>query len=310
MLQLYLPIAEMSVNILTLFGMGAAVGFLSGMFGVGGGFLMTPLLIFSGVPAAVAVATEANQIVASSVSGALAQWRRGNVDVRMGTVLLAGGLIGSLFGVQIVRMLRQMGQVEVTVALLYVTFLGAVGTLMLIESVNALRKARAGKPAPRRRPGQHGWVHGLPFKMRFKRSKLYISAIPPFLIGILVGLLAAIMGVGGGFIMVPAMIYLLRMPTSVVIGTSLFQIIFVTSFTTILHATTNQTVDVVLAIILMVGGVIGAQFGVVAGQRLRGDQLRALLALLVLGVCARLLLDLVAKPDELYSIGQVFEGAH
>jgi len=296
------------VNLLTIIGMGAAVGFLSGMFGVGGGFLMTPLLIFSGVPAAVAVATEANQIVASSVSGALAQWRRNNVDLKMGTVLLIGGGVGTAFGVQLVKILRETGQIELIIALLYVIFLGAVGILMLIESLNALRKARSGKSGPRRRPGQHGWIHGLPFKMRFQRSKLYISAIPPILLGMLVGLLASIMGVGGGFIMVPAMIYLLRMPTNVVIGTSLFQIIFVTGFATILHATTNQTVDVVLALLLMIGGVIGAQFGVVAGQKLRGDQLRALLALLVLGVAARLFFSLVLQPAELYSIGPVIGG--
>jgi len=309
MFQLYLPIAELSVNMLTIIGMGAAVGFLSGMFGVGGGFLMTPLLIFSGVPAAVAVATEANQIVASSVSGALAQWRRNNVDLKMGTVLLIGGGIGTGFGVQLVKILRETGQIELIIALLYVVFLGAVGILMLIESLIALRKARTGRAMSRRRPGQHGWIHGLPFKMRFQRSKLYISAIPPFLLGVLVGLLASIMGVGGGFIMVPAMIYLLRMPTNVVIGTSLFQIIFVTAFATVLHATTNQTVDVALALLLMVGGVVGAQFGVVAGQKLRGDQLRALLALLVLGVATRLFFSLVLKPEELYSIGPVLGGA-
>ncbi|MFP3920842.1 MAG: sulfite exporter TauE/SafE family protein [Dichotomicrobium sp.] len=310
MFQIYLPIAELSVNMLTIIGMGAAVGFLSGMFGVGGGFLMTPLLIFSGVPAAVAVATEANQIVASSVSGALAQYRRNNVDLKMGTVLLVGGGVGTLFGVQLVRILRETGHIELIIALLYVVFLGAVGVLMLIESIRALTKARRGGPPARRRPGQHGWIHGLPFKMRFQRSKLYISAIPPFLLGTLVGLLASIMGVGGGFIMVPAMIYLLRMPTNVVIGTSLFQIIFVTAFATILHATTNQTVDVVLALLLMIGGVIGAQFGVVAGQKLRGDQLRALLALLVLGVAVRLLFSLVLQPDELYSVSPVIGGLH
>jgi len=308
MFQLYLPIAEMSVNMLTIIGMGAAVGFLSGMFGVGGGFLMTPLLIFSGVPAAVAVATEANQIVASSVSGALAQWRRNNVDLKMGTVLLTGGAVGTVIGVQLVKILRETGQIELIISLLYVVFLGAVGALMLMESVNALRKARTGT-VTRRRPGQHRWIHGLPFKMRFQRSKLYISAIPPVLLGMLVGLLASIMGVGGGFIMVPAMIYLLRMPTNVVIGTSLFQIIFVTGFATVLHATTNQTVDVILAMLLMFGGVVGAQFGVVAGQKLRGDQLRALLALLVLGVAVRLLFSLVIQPDELYSIGPVIGGS-
>ncbi len=302
MLQIYLPIAEMSVNILTIFGMGAAVGFLSGMFGVGGGFLMTPLLIFSGVPPAVAVATEANQIVASSVSGALAQWRRGNVDIKLGTVLVIGGLFGSVAGVHLVKVLRAAGQVDLIISLCYVTFLGIIGTMMLIESVRALRQAKAGAPVGMRRSGQHNWVHGLPLKMRFQRSKRYISAIPALVLGVLVGLLAAVMGVGGGFIMVPAMIYLLRVPTNVVVGTSLFQIIFVTAVTTILHATTNQTVDVVLALVLMLGGVIGAQYGASAGQRLRGEQLRALLALMVLAVSARLAAELVLEPEELFSI--------
>lgn len=309
MLQIYLPIAELSVNILVILGMGAAVGFLSGMFGVGGGFLMTPLLIFHGIPPAVAVATEANQIVASSVSGALAQWRRGNVDMKMGTVLLTGGIAGSFVGVQLVKLLRETGQIDLIISLSYVTFLGVIGALMLVESLRALSKARAGAPVSSRRPGQHNWIHGLPLKMRFNRSKLYISAIPPLVIGVFVGLLAAIMGVGGGFIMVPAMIYLLRVPTSVVVGTSLFQIIFVTSVTTILHSATNQTVDVVLALILMIGGVIGAQFGAAAGQKLRGEQLRALLALMVLGVCVRMAVDLIIEPGELFSIGAM-QGGH
>ncbi len=308
MFEIYLPIAEMSVNLLVILGMGGAVGFLSGMFGVGGGFLMTPLLIFSGIPPAVAVATEANQIVASSVSGALAQWRRGNVDVKMGTVLLVGGIAGAVIGVQFVKLLRQTGQIDLIISLSYVTFLGIIGSLMMVESLRAIRRAKAGNPVPMRRPGQHNWVHGMPFKMRFKRSKLYISAIPPLLLGAFVGLLAAIMGVGGGFIMVPAMIYLLRVPTNVVIGTSLFQIIFVTAMVTILHSATNQTVDVLLAVVLMIGGVIGAQFGARAGQHLKGEQLRALLALMVLGVCLRLLFDLVVEPDELFSIGLAIGG--
>ena len=303
MFQIYLPIAEMSVNIGMLFGMGAAVGFLSGMFGVGGGFLMTPLLIFSGIPPAVAVSTEANQIVASSVSGAQAQWRRGNVDIRLGSVMLIGGILGSIVGVQIVKILRQMGQIDLIISLAYVTFLGIIGALMLVESLRAIRRVQAGRPATTRRPGQHNWVHGLPLKMRFVRSKLYISAIPPIVIGAFVGLLAAIMGVGGGFIMVPAMIYLLRVPTNVVVGTSLFQIIFVTAFVTILHSTTNHTVDAVLALVLMIGGAIGAQFGARAGQKLRAEQLRALLALMVMAVAARLLFGLIVEPQELFSIG-------
>ena len=308
-MQFYLPIAGISVNIFVILGMGGAVGFLSGMFGVGGGFLMTPLLIFSGISPAVAVATEANQIVASSVSGALAQWRRGNVDIRMGTILLLGGVTGSLFGVQLVKILRQVGQIDLIISLSYVTFLGIIGTLMLIESVNVIAKSKGGKTVSQKRPGQHSWLHGLPLKMRFTRSKLYISSIPPFAIGVLVGLLAAIMGVGGGFIMVPAMIYLLRVPTNVVVGTSLFQIVFVTSLVTILHSAQNQTVDVVLAILLMTGGVIGAQFGVRAGLKLKGEQLRAILALLVLIVCLRMAFELIVTPSEFFSLTR-FEGAH
>ncbi len=302
-MQLYLPVAEMSANVFVFLAMGGAVGFLSGMFGVGGGFLMTPLLIFSGIPAVIAVGTEAAQILAASVSGALAQWRRRNVDVKMGAVLLAGGLVGSVIGVELVSVLRRQGVFDVFVSACYVTFLGVIGMLMLIESSNTIRRSRSGRVVAVRRSGQHNWVHGLPFKMRFHRSKLYISALPPLLLGLFVGLLAAIMGVGGGFIMVPAMIYLLRMPTSVVIGTSLFQIVFLTAATTVLHASQNQNVDVVLAVILMTGGVIGAQFGAVAGQRLKGEELRFLLATFILAVCARFAWQLVAPPGEVYSIG-------
>jgi uncharacterized membrane protein YfcA len=301
MFDVYLPIAEMSVNVLTIFGMGAAVGFLSGMFGVGGGFLITPLLIFSGVPPAVAVATGVNQIVGASVSGAIAQWRRGNVDVKMGTILLLGGFAGSIIGVALFRLLRQLGQADLIISLSYVVFLGIVGIFMLVESIRAMRQARQPVPASVRRR-HHTWVHGLPLKMRFRRSKLYISAIPGFVIGALVGLLAAIMGVGGGFLMVPAMIYLLRMPTAVVVGTSLFQIIFVASGVTIMHALLNHTVDVVLACTLMLGGVFGVHYGGGAGRKLRGEQLRALLALLVLAVCARLMVQLVLPPSEFFTV--------
>ena len=301
-MQIYLPIAELSVNVLIILGMGGAVGFLSGMFGVGGGFLMTPLLIFAGIPPAVAVATEANQIVASSVSGALVHWRRRAVDVKMGVVLLTGGIVGSFIGVWIFSLLRTLGQVDLLISLSYVVFLGVVGGLMLVESLRAIRRSRSGTGAPVRRSGQHNWIHGLPFKTRFRSSRLYISVIPPLAIGASVGVLAAIMGVDGGFIMVPAMIYLLRMPTNVVVGTSLFQIIFVTGLVTILHSVQNQTVDAVLALLLLAGGVIGAQFGARAGQKLRGEQLRALLALMVLAVCTRLALGLLLTPHELFSI--------
>jgi len=299
-MNIYLPIAEVSVNAFLLLGLGGGVGFLSGLFGVGGGFLMTPLLIFIGIPPAVAVATEANQIVASSFSGVLAHWRRRTVDFKMGLVLLAGGLVGSAIGVQIFSVLRALGQVELLVSLCYVVFLGIVGTLMFIESIQALRKSKRGQP-PRRRG--HHWSHGLQFKMRFRASNLYISAIPPFSIGALVGVLAAIMGVGGGFIMVPAMIYLLGMATTVVVGTSLFQIMFVTGATTLFHAILNQTVDAILAVLLLVGGVIGAQIGVRLGPKLRGEELRVLLALLVLLVCFKLGADLVRTPDELFTLG-------
>jgi len=309
MLQVYLPIAEMSVNLLVMLGLGAAVGFLSGMFGVGGGFLLTPFLIFSGISAPIAVATGANQIVATSVSGALAQWRRNNIDFRMGTVLIAGGVAGAFIGVLLLKVLREAGQAGLIISLTYVALLGTIGTLMLAESIRAIRRARAGRPPSGRRPGQHNWVHGLPLKMRFPRSRLYISAIPPLVIGWVVGLLTAFLGVGGGFIMVPAMIYLLRMPTNIVMGTSTFQIIFVTAVVTILHASINNSLDVVLALMLAAGGVMGGQFGVRAGQKLRGEQLRALLALLVLGVAVRLFLDLVLKPEDLYTITPLLRGA-
>jgi uncharacterized membrane protein YfcA len=309
-MQLYLPIAELSVNALIILGMGGAVGFLSGMFGVGGGFLMTPLLIFTGIPPAVAGATEANQIVASSVSGALVHWRRGAVDVKMGSFLLSGGVAGSFVGIWIFALLRSVGQVDLLIFLSYVVFLGIIGALMLVESVHAIVRARrAGATAPRRR-GQISWMRALPLRTRFRKSRLYMSVIPPLAIGALVGILAAIMGVGGGFIMVPAMIYLLRMPTNVVVGTSLFQIIFVTGLVTILHAVENQTVDVVLALLLLIGGVVGAQFGARAGQNLRGEQLRALLALMVIAVCLRLLFDLVVEPEERFELAPAGETDH
>ncbi|MDG1170092.1 MAG: sulfite exporter TauE/SafE family protein [Sulfitobacter sp.] len=299
-MQIYLPIAEVSVNAFLLLGLGGLVGVLSGMFGVGGGFLMTPLLFFIGIPPAVAVATEANQIVASSFSGVLAHFKRKTVDLRMGTVLLIGGLIGAAIGVVVFNYLKAQGQVDLLVKLCYVVFLGVIGGLMFMESLRAIRNTKKGKPPARKK---HNWIHGLPFKMRFRVSGLYISVIPPVVVGVAVGILAAIMGVGGGFIMVPAMIYLLGMPTKVVVGTSLFQIIFVTAFTTMLHATTNYTVDVVLAVLLLVGGVIGAQIGTRIGVKMKAEQLRILLAIMVLAVCGKLGLDLLLQPSELYSLG-------
>ncbi len=299
-MQIYLPIAEVSVNIFLILGMGGGIGFLSGLFGVGGGFLMTPLLIFIGIPPAVAVATEANQIVASSVSGVLAHWKRGNVDIMMGVLLLIGGVIGSTFGVWLFTVLKSLGQIDLVIKLSYVIFLGIIGFLMLIESINSMR---ASKSKVRKKAHTHNWFHGLPFKMRFRKSRLYISAILPIGIGIFVGILSAIMGVGGGFVMVPAMIYLLGMPTAVVVGTSLFQIIFVTANVTILQSVSNYSVDIVLALLLLVGGVIGAQFGARFGGRMQGEQLRGLLALIVIGVCLKLSYDLIVTPLDPFSFG-------
>jgi uncharacterized membrane protein YfcA len=302
--QIYLPIAEISVNIFLLLGLGAGVGFLSGMFGVGGGFLMTPLLMFIGVPPAVAVSTEANQIVASSASGALAHWRRQTLDAKMGLFLLIGGTAGSVFGVQLFSFLRGLGQIDLIISLSYVSFLGIIGGLMFVESARAI--LRRGRPQPRSEAGAHkrkrGWIDTLPFKMRFPRSGLYISIIPPLAIGFFVGTLAAIMGVGGGFVMVPAMIYVLRMPTNVVVGTSLFQILFVTALTTFLQATQNQTVDIFLALLLIVGGVVGAQFGARAGRHVKAEELRALLAGMVLLVCVKMAWDLVITPADLFVV--------
>jgi uncharacterized membrane protein YfcA len=303
-MQLYLPIAEVSVNIFVLLGLGGIVGFLSGMFGVGGGFLITPLLFFIGIPPAIAVATGANQVVASSVSGVLAHLRRRTVDFRMGLVLLAGGLAGSTLGIGVFSRLSAAGQVDLLIQLSYVLFLGLIGTLMLQESLRALRRTTRPGTKPRR-SHEHLLVHRLPLKMKFRTSGLYISVIPPVFVGALVGFLAAIMGVGGGFIMVPAMIYLLGMPTKVVVGTSLFQIIFITGFTTVMHATTSFSVDMALALLLIIGGVIGAQIGAQVGLKLKAEQLRILLALLVLAVAAKIALDLLLQPAELFSLTPV-----
>jgi uncharacterized membrane protein YfcA len=300
-MDIYLPIAEVSLDIFVLLGLGAAVGFLSGVFGVGGGFLLTPLLIFIGVPPTVAVASSANQLVGASVAGVLAHWRRGNVDFKMGYVLLVGGLAGSVLGVWIFTLLKRLGQVELTISVCYVLLLGALGALMMIESGRAiLRLHRPG--ATRRRLHQHTWMHGLPLKARFRRSRLYISALLPIGIGFVIGVFSAILGIGGGFIMVPAMIYMLGMPTAVVPGTSLLQIIFVAANVTVLQAYTNHTVDAVLALVLLIGGVVGARVGSRFGTRLRGEQLRLLLALLVLAVAAKLAFDMTAPPADPYSI--------
>ena len=300
-MYMYLPIAEVSVNILILFGMGGMVGILSGMFGVGGGFLMTPLLIFYGIPPIVAVATEANQIVASSISGAYAHWRRAAVDIKMGTILLIGGIIGSLFGIRLFVLLKNLGQIDLIISLSYVILLGIIGTLTFVEGIRSMiipNELRTLKKRNRERL----WIYSLPLRTKFRKSGLYISIIPPLVIGFFVGILASIMGIGGGFIMVPAMIYLLRMPTNVVIGTSLYQIIFVTSLVTILHAYENQTVDIMLALILMSGGVVGAQIGAALGHRLKAEQLRFMLGILILAVCIKILTSLVIEPQDLLTI--------
>jgi uncharacterized membrane protein YfcA len=300
---IYLPIAEISVNVFVLLAMGAAVGFLSGMFGVGGGFLMTPLLVFTGIPSTVAVATTLSHVTASSMSGALTQWRKRAIDFTMAGVMLGGGVCGTLFGVWLFALMRRQGQMDLIVSLTYVIMLGSIGFIMLRESLATLKAYRSGATISHHAVSR-GWILGLPFKMRFRQSRLYISVIPPIGIGFLVGTLSAIMGIGGGFIIVPAMIYLLRMPTRMVMGTSLVQIIAITSITTVLQATHNFAVDIVLAGLLVSGGVVGAQLGVRAGAKLRGEQLRFLLALLVLTVGAGLAWQLVARPADIYSLAE------
>jgi uncharacterized protein len=300
-MQVYLPIAEMSVDALLLLGIGFGVGWLSGLFGVGGGFLLTPVLILIGIPAPVAVASGANQTLGASVSGLIAQWRRGNVDWRMGAVLIVGGFAGSGLGVQLFDLLRHLGQVDLVVALFYIVVLGIVGGLMVAESLRALlRRRRRAAPA---RLHEHTWLHGLPLKMRFRKSRLYISVIPPALVGFGIGILSAVMGVGGGFMLVPAMIYVLGMPTSVVIGTSLFQVVLVAANVTLLQAVQTGAVDIVLVLLLLAGAVAGAQFGAAMGTRLRGEETRALLGALVLAVAGSLLWELVRTPPSLFAIG-------
>lgn len=311
-MQIYLPIAEMSANAWVLLSVGGVVGFLSGIFGVGGGFLMTPLLIFMGVPSAIAVGTQASQLVAASVSGMVAHWRRGNVDVRMGFILLVGGCGGSVLGSWIFALLTELGHVDLLVGLSYVVFLGAIGSLMMVEALRTSlrnRKIAAGwiPPRPARRK-KRTWVQTWPLRISFRKSRLYISIIPPLLIGFVVGVMGAIMGVGGGFIILPAMIYILNMPTSLVIGTSLLQISVIMGLTTVLHAVNTKSVDIVLALLLLIGSVIGAQFGTKVGARLNGEQLRGLLALMVLLVCARMAFDLIVTPIDVYNITTIKVG--
>ena len=301
-MSIYLPIAEMNVNVLLIILLGIMVGGLTGLFGVGGGFLMTPLLIFLGIPPTVAVGTEAPHVLASSLSGAIAHWRRKNVDIKMGIFLLAGGIAGSIVGVNLFKILREFGQIDVIIQFLFLFFLGFIGFSMLFESTRTTIKKYRTTSLIRTKLHQHSWIHGLPFKMRFHRSKLYISTIPPVIIGFFVGILSAMMGVGGGFIMIPAMVYILGMSTNVVVGTSLFQIIFVTANSTFFQSYLNQTVDIVLASLMILGGVIGAQIGARLGSTFKAEYLRGVLAILVLAVCIKILLDLTLTPNDLFSL--------
>jgi uncharacterized membrane protein YfcA len=300
--SIYLPIAELPVNLFVILGLGVAVGFISGMFGVGGGFLMTPLLILVGIPPAVAVANVPSHMAASSLSGALTYWRRRLVDLGLGLVLLSGGIIGTAVGVWVFAVLLRVGQLDLVVGLSYVTLLGIVGGIMLAESARAIMRAQQGAPPVVRRPGTHAWFHGLPLKLRFRQSRIYVSALPITAIGFGIGFFGAIMGIGGGFLLIPALIYLMRVPTTVSVATSLFITLCTMLIATVLHAMENQTVDIVLAFSLMVGGVIGAQFGARAGQVIRAEQLRLLLGLLVVGVAVRVAIDLVAVPKELFTV--------
>jgi len=304
-MSVYLPIAEMNVNVLLIILLGIMVGGLTGLFGVGGGFLMTPLLIFLGIPPTVAVGTEAPHVLASSLSGAIAHWRRKNVDIKMGIFLLTGGIAGSIVGVNLFKVLREFGQIDVIIQFLFLIFLGLIGFSMLFESAKTTIKKYRTTSLIRTKLHQHSWIHGLPFKMRFHRSKLYISTIPPVIIGFFVGILSAMMGVGGGFIMIPAMVYILGMSTNVVVGTSLFQIIFVTANSTFFQSYLNQTVDIVLASLMILGGVIGAQVGARLGSTFKAEYLRGVLAILVLAVCIKILLDLTLTPNDIFSLSSL-----
>ncbi len=301
-MQIYLPIADLPVNIFLILGMGLAVGFISGMFGIGGGFLMTPLLIFVGISPAVVVASVASHVAASSMSGAMAYWRRKAVDVPLALMLLAGGILGTAAGVWLFAVLRSLDQLDLTIALCYVALLTVVGGLMIAESVRAIIREQKGRPVTPRRGGAHTWIHGLPLKMRFKRSKIYVSAIPVWMIGFIIGFVGALMGIGGGFLLVPMLIYFLRVPTATVIGTSMVLTLVTMASATVMHAATNHLVDAVLALMLMVGGVIGAQFGARAGQNMRGERLRLLLGLLVFAVGLRFAYQIIVQPGDLYSV--------
>ena len=301
-MDLYLPIAEMPMNVFLLLGMGAAIGFLSGMFGVGGGFLTTPLMIFYGIPPTVAAASAASQVTGASVSGVLAHRRRGGVDYRMGGVMVAGGIIGTGIGALLFRLLQQLGQIDTVINLLYVTLLGTIGTIMARESWQAVQAQKTGVPVPARKRRHHPMVASLPLRWRFYRSGLYISPLAPLLLGVFTGVLTMLMGIGGGFVLVPAMLYILGMSANVVVGTSLFQILFVTMATTMMHALTTRAIDIVLAVLLLIGSVTGAQIGSQLAQKLPAERLRFVLAAIVLVIALRMALGLGWRPDEIYTV--------
>ncbi|MHA6718973.1 sulfite exporter TauE/SafE family protein [Sphingomonas sp. RS6] len=301
-MDLYLPIANLSVNALVIIALGLGVGLLSGMFGVGGGFLTTPLLIFYGIPPTVAAASAASQVTGASVSGVFAHFRRGGVDLQMGGVLVAGGILGSLMGAWLFKLLQASGQIDVVIGVLYVLLLGSIGGLMFRESLGAILARRGRAPARSRKRRHHPMVAALPFRWRFYASGLYISPLAPLLLGFFTGILTMLLGIGGGFILVPAMLYILGMGTQTVVGTSLFQTLFTTAVATMVHATTTKAVDIVLAVMLLLGSVIGAQLGARFAARARPESLRLILALIVLAVAARMLLGLAWRPDEIYSV--------
>lgn len=307
-MQLYLPIADLPINVVLVLALGAAVGFVSGMFGIGGGFLMTPLLIFIGISPGVAVASVSSHIAASSFSGALSYWRRRAIDPALALVLLCGAMVGTTLGVWAFTALRARGQLDLVIAVSYVLLLSLVGGAMAYEGARAMLRSRKGRQSLVRRAGEHGWMYRLPLKMRFKRSKIYLSIIPVVVTGLVIGFIGAIMGIGGSFLLIPIMIYLLRVPTGTVIGTSMVLTLATMLFATLLHALTNHLVDAVLALVLMIGGVTGAQFGARAGQRIRGEHLRLLLGVLILSVGVRFAVELVIRPDDLFMIREAGPG--
>lgn len=300
-MQIYLPIAEMSVPAESLLFLGVAVGFLSGVFGVGGGFLATPFLLFMGIPPAIAVGTQANQLIATSVTGVLGHWRRGNVDFHLGSIMMIGGMVGAVIGIFLFRMLQHFGQIDIFIGVSYVLLLGTIGLMMLFESVSAVMN-RSKVTEDVQSISQRPFFRNLPYKTRFTKSRLYMSALLPMAVGLLGGLMISILGIGGGFIMVPAMIYVLGMPSLLVPGTSLYQIIFISAFSCILHAVANGTVDVILALIMIVGGVVGAQVGVRLAKRIKGAPARVALALIIIGVCFRMMAQLFIQPADLFSL--------